>query len=127
MGDNVESAGVTKGGPFNETKVKGTLYEGSVRVPLIIKGPSVAVPGTWNSGIVSSVDIYDTILDMLGCMNKRKEGHVSDSISLMPVLEGKTNGTTTYRKYRFCEQDTGFCLSYEPAMSNLGFTMANER
>jgi arylsulfatase A-like enzyme len=46
---------------------KGYLYEGGIRVPLIIRGPGIAKPGRAVGGEpVSSIDIRPTIMDACG-------------------------------------------------------------
>jgi arylsulfatase A-like enzyme len=45
---------------------KGWLYEGGIRVPLIIKYPGKGKPGTVINTPVSSIDFYNTIADMTG-------------------------------------------------------------
>ncbi len=45
-------------------KGKGTAYEGGVRVPLIVSGPSVVNPGRTHSSLVCVNDLYDTIVEM---------------------------------------------------------------
>lgn len=43
---------------------KGFLYEGGIRVPLIIRWPGVIEPGTWSSYPAKTEDIYATIIDI---------------------------------------------------------------
>ncbi|NLX98976.1 MAG: sulfatase [Rhodopirellula sp.] len=45
---------------------KGTLYEGGVRVPLIVAWPKEIPAGARSSEIVATIDFYPTILDLLG-------------------------------------------------------------
>jgi uncharacterized sulfatase len=45
---------------------KGTVYEGGIREPLIVKWPGKIKPGALNSSIVTSVDFYPTFLDLAG-------------------------------------------------------------
>ena len=45
---------------------KGTLYEGGIRVPLIVRWPGVVSPGSVSDDVVSSVDFFPTILEMTG-------------------------------------------------------------
>jgi arylsulfatase A len=43
---------------------KGTLYEGGVRVPLIVKWPNKVKENVSSQAIVSSVDFYPTLLEL---------------------------------------------------------------
>ena len=45
---------------------KGWLYEGGIRVPLIIKYPGKGKPGTLIRTPVSSIDYFATIIEMTG-------------------------------------------------------------
>ncbi len=45
---------------------KGWLYEGGVRVPLIVKWPTRIKPGAINHSVVTGTDFYPTILQMAG-------------------------------------------------------------
>jgi uncharacterized sulfatase len=45
---------------------KGTVYEGGVREPLIVKWPGNIEAGSTNNALVSSVDFYPTILVFAG-------------------------------------------------------------
>jgi arylsulfatase A len=63
---------------------KGWLYEGGIRVPLIIKWPGTKVEGTTCEVPVNSPDLYPTILDMLGL--PLSPGQHADGISLTPLF-----------------------------------------
>ncbi len=45
---------------------KGTLYEGGTRVPLMWSWPGHIKPGTTSDEIVGHIDLYPTLLDMIG-------------------------------------------------------------
>jgi arylsulfatase A-like enzyme len=64
---------------------KGTLYEGGIRVPLIIKGPEVK-SGIVNQTPVIGTDLYPTLLDMAGISNP--EGYHLDGVTIRPLLKG---------------------------------------
>jgi len=64
---------------------KGTLYEGGIREPLIVRWPGVVEPGSVCDVPVSSVDFYPTLLDIAGA--QRDPGHVLDGVSLQPLLK----------------------------------------
>ncbi|MFY0600059.1 MAG: sulfatase [Cyclobacteriaceae bacterium] len=66
---------------------KGWAYEGGIRVPLIIKSPGQST-GEKKETPVASMDLFPTILDVLG-LNLRPEFHL-DGRSLLPVLNGAT-------------------------------------
>jgi arylsulfatase A-like enzyme len=65
---------------------KGWCYEGGLRVPLIVRAPGVSRPGTVSSVPVVSMDLYPTLLDLLG-LPPRPDRH-RDGVSLLPVLRG---------------------------------------
>lgn len=67
---------------------KGWLYEGGVRVPLIIRWPGKTKPGTTCDVPVVSTDYYPTILDMIG-LPLRPRQHL-DGVSLAPLLRDGT-------------------------------------
>lgn len=52
--------------PFTSSRGKGTLYEPGIRVPLVIAGAGVAEPGRTVDGVVNSVDIFPTVLELAG-------------------------------------------------------------
>ncbi|HEU5290984.1 MAG TPA: sulfatase-like hydrolase/transferase, partial [Cyclobacteriaceae bacterium] len=65
---------------------KGWLYEGGVRVPVIIKWAGDKTPGSECSTPIVSTDFYPTILEMLG-LNQLPEQH-KDGKSFVPLLKG---------------------------------------
>ena len=89
---------------------KGYLYEGGIRVPLIVRGPGIQ-PGSTATNVMSSVDYFPTMLELAGIKavegrESRVEGKAStsaaldsrpstldliDGVSLVPVLNGGTN------------------------------------
>jgi arylsulfatase A-like enzyme len=66
---------------------KSQLYEGGIRVPLIIKWPGVTEPGSTCDVPVISTDLYPTFLNMAGLL-LRPEQHL-DGLSLTPLLRGQ--------------------------------------
>jgi len=73
---------VTTNEPLRDEK--GTLYEGGIREPLIVRWPGVVKPGTTCSTPVSSVDFYPTFLEIVG--TKADPRHVLDGESILPLL-----------------------------------------
>jgi arylsulfatase A len=68
---------------------KGWLYEGGIRVPLIIKWPEKGKKGIENDVPVTSPDFYPTIMEMLG-FNVPEDQKV-DGISITPLLKGRNS------------------------------------
>jgi len=65
---------------------KGDLYEGGIRVPLIIDWPGVTELGSESATPVHGVDYFATMLEMAG-VPSQPEDH-QDSVSLVPLLKG---------------------------------------
>ena len=63
---------------------KGTLYEGGVRVPLIVRWPGKITPSSTSEAIVSSVDFYPTFLELAG--GKAPTSQMLDGFSMAPAL-----------------------------------------
>ena len=72
--------GATFNGPLREGK--GYLYEGGIRVPLLVRGPRIK-PAT-TSAVVCSIDLFPTVLDVCGVKSDVKP----DGSSLVPVFSG---------------------------------------
>ncbi len=66
---------------------KGNIYEGGVRVPLIVRWPGVTYPGSVSQEVVSSVDYFPTLLDILDL--PAPSGQVLDGVSLVPALKNE--------------------------------------
>lgn len=68
---------------------KGHLYDGGIRVPLIVDWPGVTKAGAVSSTPVHGADFYPTLLEMAG-LPLRPEQHI-DGVSLVPLLKGDAN------------------------------------
>ena len=80
--DKVEKAYATSNLPLRGAK--GWLYEGGIRVPLIIHWPGKGAPGTTINKPVIGTDLYPTIIDLLNLPDAPKQ-HV-DGLSLAKLL-----------------------------------------
>src|SRR5437763_6682470 len=63
---------------------KGSLYEGGIRVPMIVCWPGVTKAGSVCEAVAVTTDFYLTLIEAAGV--KAKSGYVLDGISLSPVL-----------------------------------------
>lgn len=62
---------------------KNTLFEESLRVPMIIASPGMAQPGVSTTALADLIDIYPTLVDITGIA---KPGTL-DGVSLVPTLK----------------------------------------
>ena len=77
--------GATFNGPLREGK--GFLYEGGIRVPLVVRWPGVVTPGTVTDQLACSIDFFPTVLEASG---GRQPSEVKlDGVSLLPVFRGE--------------------------------------
>jgi arylsulfatase A-like enzyme len=82
--DNGGHANFTTMAPLRGSK--GTLYEGGIREPLIVRWPGKVAADSRSDEPVISTDFYPTLLDIAGL---EKPGDlVLDGVSLLPVLTG---------------------------------------
>ena len=63
----------------------GHLYEGGLRVPLLVKWPGVVKAGSTNDTVVSCLDFFPTITE--ACSGSDKQLSL-DGVSLIPLLNG---------------------------------------
>ena len=75
---------VTTNAPLRDEK--GTLYEGGIREPLIVRWPGRVKPGSVCGEVVTSVDFYPTFLEIAGA--RSPGGGALDGESIAPVLLG---------------------------------------
>ncbi len=83
MSDNGGLIPVTSNAPLRAGK--GTLYEGGVREPLIVRWPGKSRPGTTCDTPVTSVDFFPTMLDMAGVAPRVPD---IDGVSIASLIAG---------------------------------------
>lgn len=90
IGDN-GSTSTTIQAPYPAERAKGTLYEGGVRVPLLVAGAGVKNPGRETTALVHLTDLFATFVDLTGNSpaTPTLAGVRIDSRSLQPILQGQ--------------------------------------
>lgn len=75
---------------YNQLRAgKGFIYDGGIRVPLIIRYPGVIKPGSTSTALTISTDLPHTLADITGAkLNGTKDGQ-----SLRPTWSGETWAT----------------------------------
>jgi arylsulfatase A-like enzyme len=83
--DNGGYANATSMSPLRGSK--GMLYEGGIRVPMIIRWPGQAQQASICDVPVMGIDFCPTILEMASV--PKPSGHILDGLSIVPLLKGK--------------------------------------
>lgn len=65
---------------------KGSLYEGGIREPMIVKWPGVVKPGSTSNQYLHVIDFFPTVLELAG-IKKYKTVQPVDGISFVPYLK----------------------------------------
>ena len=81
--DNGGENRVTSNAPLRAGK--STLYEGGIRVPLIVCYPKIVPPGTICQTPTSNIDFYPTLCQFAGIKPNSKQ-HI-DGVSILPLLK----------------------------------------
>lgn len=94
IGDNGTPGAVIQS-PFSRTHAKDSIYEGGVRVPMIVAGSAVnaSLRGSTYQGLLHICDLYSTILELFGADPAKvcPSEWVLDSRSFLPLLETGTH------------------------------------
>lgn len=80
--------------PYSSSKVKSTLYQGGINVPLFISGKGITRTGADNN-LIDATDLFSTIAEVAGV--KATEIHDSKSIKSLFTT------STTIRNYQYSE------------------------
>jgi arylsulfatase A-like enzyme len=83
-GEDEDGGGITDNTPLRSGK--GSLYEGGVRVPFIVRWPGKVAAGSALDAPTAHVDLFPTLLDLAGAAKPRQ---ALDGESLLPVMLGK--------------------------------------
>lgn len=98
--------------PFTQAHAKGSLYQGGVQVPLVVRGPGVRADlrGTFNDRLVCGTDLFATVCEIAGV-----SAAAPDSVSLVPYLRELGAGPVRTRVYA-----EGFFPNFTPTSAGAG-------
>lgn len=109
IGDNGTESDVVVP-PVVRAKGKGSLFEGGIRVPLVVAGPGVQ-SGQVTQALTDGTDLLPTVLDYWGLEADAPEGESLLGVLADPSLPGKETVFTGYLR--------------DPVQGNNGWTIAN--
>ncbi len=100
--------------PHDPLHAKGTMYEGGVRVPLIVRSPLIppARRGAVEAKLVCSVDLYPTVLEIGGV--PLSANTATDGVSLVPYLVSDNAPTLRWMSYT-----EGFFPNFRPTSAGV--------
>lgn len=78
---------------------KGTVYEGGIRVPMLLRWPAGLEGGREFSGMVHFSDWFPTILDMAGAPVPK--GLKIDGVNVLPAIRGEEGEVCTKRFWQW--------------------------
>jgi len=83
---------------FPRGHIKSSIYEGGVRVPMILSGKNISRIGETEAGLVQVTDLHATILELIGI---QLPGGIYNSLSIKPLLSegGQTLRDINYVDY----------------------------
>jgi arylsulfatase A-like enzyme len=99
--------------PFDPFKAKSTVYEGGIRVPMVVYDPGIKNPGRFTDALVSTVDIYAMILKIAGCPSPNR----FDGKHFKAVLQAPNNNVSV-RNFIFAEFEDIPGLNVSQAIRN---------
>ena len=94
IGDNGTPQRIVDSSIFNSDHAKGSLYEGGIRVPMIISGKGVNRANERESALLNTTDLYSTIAALAG----HQSADYGDSKSFISLLT-QTDKTTRDLNY----------------------------
>lgn len=94
--------------PHDRSTAKGTVKEGGIRVPMIVRSPlqGPGTPGRVSRALVSSTDVFATVAAIAGITVPT--GTAPDSVSMLPYITGFQG---SIRKFIYSEN---FFPNFEP-------------
>ncbi len=85
LGEQVDYTFFESVGPLRG--LKGSLYEGGIRVPMIVRWPGRIAPATQSEHLAAHYDVPATLAALAGCAPPPD----TDGVSFLPELLGKTS------------------------------------
>ena len=101
MSDNGGLSAVARGGERHTHNAplssgKGSIHEGGIREPMIVKWPGVVAPGSSNGNYLIIEDFFPTILELAGVTEYQTVQQI-DGKSFVPLLTDNSEGQSNDR------------------------------
>jgi len=107
IGDNGTPSAVIDASVYERSHSKGSLYEGGIRVPMVVSGKGVTRMDSHETALVNTSDFYATISNFTGSSITQ----LNDSYSFLNLLSEETSGLRQYNYSEFESSDvTGWTV-----------------
>jgi arylsulfatase B len=109
---------------YDPSRSKSTMYENGIRVPMILAGAGVRQPGRIVDGLVNTVDIFPTVLQLAGIDPKTADpgGRRIDGVSMVPYM--RNPGRASLRQFIYAERFArNFESGFQRAIRNAEFKL----
>ena len=110
--------------PYDPNRSKATMYQNGIRIPMLIAGARVSQPNRIVDGLVSTVDILPTVLDLAGIDLKSviPPGTKIDGVSMVPYMQNP--GAASLHDFIYSERFTDrFDHGFQRAIRNAEFKL----
>jgi len=97
IGDNGTPAAVIDASVYDRSHSKGSLFEGGIRIPMVVSGKGVTRKNVRESALVNTSDFYTTISNFIG----NPVTQLNDSYSFVELLANSGDGLRNYNYTEF--------------------------
>jgi len=97
IGDNGTPAAVIDTNVYDKNHSKNTLYEGGIRIPMVVSGKGVSRANEHESALVNTTDFFATIANFAGSNITQ----LNDSYSFLSLLSATNTGLRNYNYSEF--------------------------
>lgn len=101
IGDNGTPVQAVDSSVFSSNHVKNSLFEGGIRVPLIVAGAGVSRTGVRESALVNSTDLFATIVEITGI----SQPQINDSYSFAGLFKASGAAARSFNYSEFESTD----------------------
>ena len=96
MGDNGTPRAVIDTAAYNNTHGKSSLYEGGVRVPMVVAGFGVNRQNERDDALINTADLFPTVSEAAGIP-------IPDSVDGRSFMQRLSNATASSREFNYSE------------------------
>ncbi|MCJ8272573.1 MAG: sulfatase-like hydrolase/transferase, partial [Psychrosphaera sp.] len=101
IGDNGTPAAVIATAVYDRSHSKSSLYEGGIRIPMVVSGNGVTRTNQRETALVNTADFYATFTNFTGSSATR----LNDSYSFLSLLSSTGSGLRSYNYSEFESDD----------------------